>query len=158
ASYKTYNRSLDEPFPYTLRAGEHVRQRVTLTASEAAEAPGGSRPGPDALDLTAAGPFPTIAVGASTAPDPGPARPDPVSAHRHVELELTDPAWPAALERARLGARDLAVLIVSPVPADPAVLADVVARLEGADLRWMAIVDDVSHVSEPELVAALRAS
>lgn len=148
ASYKTYNRSLDEPFPYLVRAGERIRQRITLTAL----------PEVALLDLAPAGAVPTIAVGASTAPDPAPTPSDPVTAHRHVELELTDPAWPAALERARLGARDLSVMLVSPSPADPAVLEAVAQRLTGIALRWVAVVDDASHVSEPGLVAALRAA
>src|SRR5690625_4326313 len=129
ASYKTYNRSLDEPFPYPLASGEHIRQRITLTAlgppAPPSVSPTGAAPAaPTTLTMTPAGAFPagsvpTVAIGASTAPDPGPTTADPVAAHRHVELELTAPAWPAALERARHGARDLSVLLVSPSPPDP---------------------------------------
>jgi len=161
ASYKTYNRSLDEPFPYPLMAEEHIRQRITLTAlgplAPPSVSPTGAGPAASTtLTMTSAGSVPTVAIGASTAPDPGPTAADPVGAHRHVELELTDPAWPAALGRARHGARDLSVLLVSPSPPDPGVLEQVMRRMRGIDLRWVAVVDAVSHVSEPELVEALR--
>lgn len=209
ASYKTYNRSLDEPFPYTIAAGEHIHQRVVLTAGPrgadggdpARSDPAEARPapidparvgparigaadvrpdavrssdadadattaraqdtdasGPDVLHLIAAGEFPTIAVGASTAPDPGPTALDPIAAHRHVELELTDPAWPAALERALIGAEDLSLMLVSPSAVDRTAVAEVVRALGDVPLRWAAIVDAVSHVSEPALVEALRSA
>src|SRR5699024_4039145 len=80
----------------------------------------------------------------------------PVGAHRHVELARTYPAWPSALGRARHGARDLSVLLVSPSPPDPGVLEQVMRRMRGIDLRWVAVVDAISHVSDPELVEALR--
>jgi D-apionolactonase len=170
ASFKTYSRSLDEPFPYVVLAGERIRQRVVLTAGarppqdasldEPAPEPTASiAPDMTPLELTAAGPFPLIAIGASTAPSPGPAVPDPVAAHRHVELDLGDPVWPAALDRAQLGAEDLSVMLVSPEPADPTLLADAVgALIAGVPLRWVGITSAVSHVSEPGLVAALRAA
>src|SRR5690625_4424223 len=142
-------------------AEEHIRQRITLTAlgplAPPSVSPAGAGPAASTtLTMTSAGSVPTVAIGASTAPDPGPTAADPVGAHRHVELELTDPAWPAALGRARHGARDLSVLLVSPSPPDPGVLEQVMRRMRGIDLRWVAVVDAVSHVSEPELVEALR--
>ncbi|WP_114853127.1 hypothetical protein [Brachybacterium sp. YJGR34] len=168
ASYKTYSRPLAEPFPYTLAAGERAHQRVVLTAGDGpaggADAPRGDgraeepAPQPDVLTLTAAGTVPLIAVGASSAPDPAPATPDPVAAHAHVELDLRDPAWPAALGRARRGAEDLAVLLVSATPPDPAVLAEVAGALRDVPLRWAAIVDATSHVTEPGSARALRAA
>ncbi|WP_193105509.1 hypothetical protein [Brachybacterium sp. FME24] len=160
ASYKTYNRSLDEPFPYVLATGERILQRVVLTAG--APAPQDdllpdATPAVTALELTPGGPFPLIAVGASTAPSPGPSAPDPITSHRHVEIDLTDPAWPAALRRAQLGAEDLSVMLVSPDRVDPTLLSEAAGALTaGVPLRWVGITSAVSHVSEPALVTALR--
>ncbi|MGO1257677.1 MAG: hypothetical protein ACTMII_01900 [Brachybacterium sp.] len=190
ASYKTYNRSLDEPFPYTIAAGERILQQVVLTAdgptvsaemppdptrrsssspttssallgSAASDAPPERWPAAESertevLSLEAGGAFPDIVIGASTAPGSGPtwtgaARPD-----LHVELDLSDPAWPAALDRARREAGGLSVMLVSPSPADPAALQEVITALSDVPLRWVGIVDAASHVSEPDLVDALR--
>ncbi|MGP5610704.1 hypothetical protein ACTXON_07400 [Brachybacterium alimentarium] len=196
ASFKTYNRSLDEPFPYTLAAGETVRQQVILTAAgptgplapaqvpatvqaAAAGATGpaehaeptttasvtkstgapdaGTAASPTVLTLVPCGPFPTIAVGASTAPEPGPQRTGELRDVLHVELDLADPAWSAALERARREADGLSVMLVSPTPPETAVLRTVLGTLADVDLHRIGIVDASSHVSEPALVEALRA-
>ncbi|MFC7376492.1 MULTISPECIES: hypothetical protein [unclassified Brachybacterium] len=159
ASYKTYNRSLDRPFPYTLEPGERIRQRVTVVA-DASDSPTAPAPaGParvETLRLTASGSLPTIAIGAATAPGPGPKAHDPVAAHRHVELDLRDPSWPAALERALLGAEDLSVMVVSPSPPQRSHIERVAQGLTGAHVRWVGIVDTDSHVSDSQLVTALR--
>ena len=72
ASFKTYSRPLALPFPYSVAAGERVARRSRVgveTPTEAVDATaGGSHPAGEV------GPFPAIACGASTAPDPAPDR------------------------------------------------------------------------------------
>jgi hypothetical protein len=167
ASFKTYSRPLDLPFPYVLRTGERVRQRLELTAGAAVEE----------LTLHEDGAMPRIGAA-------------------HLDLELADPDWPtrleAALAQAHGAAEPLALWVVSPSPADPAALAELgrllgsapgagpddgVPRGDGAQpggaspddgpsphaaaprpaLRWAGIVDAERHVTTPELAAALRA-
>lgn len=159
ASFKIYNRSLDAPFPYTLEAGERVQQQVSLQVLAPASAP--QAPAEDAIALRRTGQeAPTIALGASTAPDPAGGVLGPTGdagGHRHVELDLRDPAWPAALRRAQDGAADLSVQLVAAAPA-PEDLAAVLAALAETPLRWIGVVDAGSHVSAPALVEALQAA
>jgi hypothetical protein len=148
ASYKTYSRPLDLPFPYTVAAGEHVRQSLALTAGSATPTNGGeaadAAPTQAAEELTwrRGGPVPAIGTG-------------------HLDLELADPDWPQRLDAALTGRDDLALWVVSPSPADPAVLAELGRRLtaavrDGTSFRFLGIADAARHVTTPELAAALR--
>lgn len=168
ASFKTYSRPLDLPFPYTLAVGEHVRQRLVLTAGAATSA---GSPAPSATAPIPAGTAREQAVG------PSEDSAEALTWHRggdmpaigtdHLDLELADPGWPQRLETA-LAATDgsLALWIVSPTPPDPSALAELGRRLAAAVgarateadavLRVVGIVDASRHVTTPELAAALR--
>lgn len=64
ASFKTYVRPLSLPWPYALKAGEEVRQRVTLSFAGAVPKQPGAAPGPVTVRLGgAAGRMPEIGAG-----------------------------------------------------------------------------------------------
>jgi hypothetical protein len=98
ASFKTYSRPLARPFPYRIGPGERVRQSVTIEA-RTSSGPIRSETGPARIALIAGGVFPSIAVGAATAPDPAPDPDDtkPVGSEVLVELDPGSPTWRAAL-------------------------------------------------------------
>lgn len=97
ASYKTYSRPLGLPFPYRIDAGGRIRQVVEVAARLIGSPQ--AIPDPDVVVLHSGCPFPEIAVGAATAPDPAPTI-DPIGAALLVELDLASSNWPAALHRA----------------------------------------------------------
>jgi len=163
ASFKTYSRPLDLPFPYRIDAGGRVRQRVRLEAADAGTP--ATRPSAEVptISLRPAGDFPRIGLGAATAPDSGPT-PAPVSetigSHVLVELDLADPSWPAALARAARGGLPLDVRIVLS-DDDPAAIDDAVQALRGVHpLRVTAFppTGPARHVSDADAVATLRAA
>ncbi|WP_162801585.1 hypothetical protein [Brachybacterium saurashtrense] len=169
ASYKTYSRPLDLPFPYTLAAGEHVGQSLVLTASPSADEVGASsQAAPASAAPSAAEPGPA----ADPAPVAEPAPGEELTWHRggavpaigtgHLNLELADPDWPQRLDTALEAHPDLALWIACPSPADPSALAELGRRLRaavagGARPRFVGIADAARHVTTPELDAALRA-
>jgi len=69
ASFKTYVRPLSKPWPFTLRAGETLRQSVTLTCAAGLAAPAvNARTAGQVLEVTLGqeiGPMPAIALGLS---------------------------------------------------------------------------------------------
>jgi D-apionolactonase len=154
ASFKTYGTPLALPFPVEVAPGDVVRQSVRIASS------GGTAPtpaaGPVMVDLVAGFRLPSIAAGASTAadadaPEPLPALPaDAVL----VELRAMDANWPAALERARRDAAGLP-LDVRIVVSDPAGLAGVLDAIAADRMVRLGVFDARTHVSEPELWAAL---
>ncbi len=168
ASYKTYSRPLDLPFPYDLAAGERVAQSVTVRAGGTPTADG-SR-GADRIELHAGGAFPEIVVGAASAPDPAPSAAD--AGALLLELDLSAPNRRAALARAAGTAAALDVRLIAPPAADApwgtkipgavsgtelaAALGSAVRELAGLPVRRVGVFDPVSHISEPALVAALR--
>lgn len=168
ASYKTYSRPLDLPFPYDLAAGERVAQSVTVRAGGTPTADG-SR-GADRIELHAGGAFPEIVVGAASAPEPAPSAAD--AGALLLELDLSAPNRRAALARAAGTAAALDVRLIAPPAADApwgtkipgavsgtelaAALGSAVRELAGLPVRRVGVFDPVSHISEPALVAALR--
>ena len=110
ASFKTYSRPLELPYPYALDAGERVEQSITIRVLGAGSVPP-SVDGAVELALVAAGPFPEVGVEASTAPDPVPA--SDVGSFRVVELDLATPNWRAALARAAADGVALDVRLVT---------------------------------------------
>ncbi|BAJ74974.1 hypothetical protein MTES_2010 [Microbacterium testaceum StLB037] len=152
ASFKTYSRPLELPFPYRLAAGSRVRQAVTLRATGAAEP---LATADDEVVLRPAGVVPALGVGAATAPDPAPP-PAPVGSFVRVELDLASPAWRAALDRATASGLPLDVRFVR---ASPRHLRAAVAPLRGLDVRTVgAFAGDgpEKHVSDATTVAGLR--
>jgi hypothetical protein len=150
ASFKTYSRPLDLPFPYRLEAGERVRQSITLTrdTADAAITPSSTA---DVVELHEAGAFPEVGVEASTAPDPVPA--SDAGAFRVVELNLTTPTWQAALTRAAADGLPLDVRLVT--DQDAAVLRTALDALSRHDMVRLAAFDAALHVSDHATVAAL---
>lgn len=171
ASFKTYSRPLDLPFPVTLAAGARVAQTVTVSARRTAFTPTAEVP-PAQTDVVAvitAGRFPEIAVGAATAADPAPERQGDDTAGALtvlVELDLGWAGWPAALARgARSGARlDVRLLL----PADPGARAATVdalghavaalARHEVARIGAFWRDGPAAQLADPDAVTLLRAA
>lgn len=166
ASYKTYSRPLDLPFPYEVAAHEQITQSLTLRVSGIApdnEAADDART-PTVIILTPGGPLPEFSLGASSAPDPQPALPTAaVPDTLVVELDVNSANWRAALERAASSGSALdARLVVSEVTTDPAVAIhsalEVLADAEdaGTTIQRIGIFSAESHLSTPALVNALR--
>ncbi|WP_206535604.1 hypothetical protein [Microbacterium sp. 4R-513] len=155
ASYKTYSRPLSLPFPYALAAGDHVRQSIAVrvTPRAAASIP----PDPDRIELTDAGAaFPAVVVGASSAPDPAPVL-SPVAPTLLVEIDLSAPSRHAALARAAASARPLDVRLVVD-PANPATIEEFVTRLVGLPVVRIGAFDPLTHVTDEDAAAAVRAA
>ena len=155
ASFKTYSRPLDLPFPYRVSAGGRVRQSVAVSvAGELAPAP----PASDTITLRPGGAFPEILLGAATAPDPAPPV-EPLGNGVLVELDLRVPSWRAALARAAGSAAPLDVRITG---IEDAAETDAAATaLRGLDVRRVgafASAGAAAHVSDADTVAALRAA
>jgi hypothetical protein len=154
ASYKTYSRPLGLPFPYPLAAGEHVRQSIAVRVRPVAEPLAGSDP--DRIVLTDAGvPFPRLVIGASTAPDPAPPAHEPIAETLLVELDLAAPSRHAALARAAASGRPLDVRLVFDRPE---ALREVVGQLSGVPVVRLGAFDPVTHVTDAEVAAAVRAA
>ena len=101
ASYKTYSRPLELPFPYAIAAGERVRQSVYIDVRDVARIHCDDRLRPASVCGWAARSF-EVASRRRHGAGPG-ARPPPVArpAAVLVELDLRTPNWRAALARAR---------------------------------------------------------
>ncbi|WP_439590847.1 hypothetical protein [Microbacterium sp.] len=158
ASYKTYSRPLDLPFPYDLAAGERVRQTVSVRARRTSETSTMDAT-PARTALQGGGAFPQIGVGAASAPDPAPAL-TPTASSVLVELDLASPNWRAALDRAAASGVPLDVRFVLDAES-PGALVDGVGALAGRDVLRVAAfhqVSDARHVSDREAVADLRAA
>lgn len=155
ASFKTYSRPLDLPFPYRLRAGDRVRQSVTVSVTGTlSPAP----PAPDTITLRPGGAFPEILVGAATAPDPAP-RIDAIGSGVLVELDLRTPSWRAALARAAASGAPLDVRLVG--VEDERQRDAAAAALRALDVHRVgafAASGAAAHVSDAATVDALRAA
>ncbi|SDG68064.1 hypothetical protein [Microbacterium sp. 77mftsu3.1] len=157
ASFKTYSRPLDLPFPYRLTAGTRVRQSVTVTVTGQMHAQEGTSD--TVIDLRPADAFPAVILGAASAPDPAP----PVRRVGQgvlVELDLATPTWPAALARARTAGLPVDVrFTVGEGAGAKKALRDAVAALRGIQLLRVAAFQasgPARHVSDGDAVAALR--
>ncbi|WP_246852728.1 hypothetical protein [Naasia sp. SYSU D00948] len=154
ASFKTYSTPLALPFPVLVPAGTELRQSLTLSARVVGPADPEPEPGLVVLE-DAARPFPSVSVGASTAPEPAPRLGIPPADALVVELDLTTANWRAALQRA---ARE-----AGPLPLDVRLVADEAARLaEAVDaladhrIARLGVYDATTHVTETPLLAGLR--
>ena len=155
ASFKTYSRPLDLPFPYRVSAGGRVRQSVAVSvAGKLAPAP----PASDTITLRPGGSFPEILLGAATAPDPAPPV-EPLGNGVLVELDLRTPSWRAALARAAGSAAPLDVRLTG--IEDAAETDAAAAALRGLDVRRVgafASAGAAAHVSDADTIGALRAA
>ncbi|MFB7251270.1 hypothetical protein [Microbacterium sp. NPDC056234] len=153
ASFKTYSRPLELPYPYRLAAGERVRQSIMIRVLGSGHEPSTAD---EPVALVEAGTVPAIGVEASTAPDPVPA--SDVGDFRVVELDLTTTNWRAALDRA---AADRVVLDVRLVTdgSEPA-LSEAARRLarylDEPGILQVTAFDATEHISDPRVVVALR--
>lgn len=152
ASFKTYSRPLALPYPYRVEAGERVQQSITIRAT------GGGTDAvaadDDVIDLHRGGVFPAVGVEASTAPDP--VATSDLGAFRVVELDLTTPAWPAALARAAADGRPLDVRLVTSGAAQE--LSAAAAAVRGFDMLRITSFDRDEHITTGPLLAAVRAA
>ena len=158
ASYKTYNRPLSLPFPYSVAAGEHITQSVHITAQADTDSHD-AEPCDAVIRLSGGGRFPSIGVAASSAPDPAPAF-APLGPELLVELDLASTNWHAALERAAATGQHLDVRLVLD-PEAPDEVARAVAALDGRPVVRIAAfhaVGDARHVSDAASTALLRSA
>lgn len=160
ASYKTYSRPLSLPFPYRLEAGERFWQQLVITVDKTDAAPGMSAPADrDVLELSPAGTFPAIGLGAATGPDPAPILP-PIGQFLLVELDLASPNWQAALGRAAASGLPLDVRLVIDETTRVSV-RDAVAALLGLPVMRVAAfraAGPAQHVSDASATDTLRAA
>jgi len=177
ASFKTYSRPLDLPFPYTVSAGEHVRQQLVLTAVPSTDEAGAAPSGAGSTLTPSADGSPTARAGAPEELIWQSGGTVPAIGTGHLDLELADPDWSQRLDAALSARRSgdgaassggaapsdtsLALWVVSSSPADPVVLAELGRRLaaavrDGASFRFLGIADAARHVTTPDLAAALR--
>lgn len=157
ASFKTYSRPLGLPFPYLLAAGEHVVQTVRVRARELTGAV--VETDADELVLRVAGIFPAVSVGASTAPEPAPARMGVVGSELLVELDLAAQNWPAALERAGQSGPPLDVRFVLTDDGTADTLAVAAAALSSHRVARVSAfwpTGPARHVSDAAAIALLR--
>jgi hypothetical protein len=163
ASFKTYSRPLALPFPYTVTAGETVRQSISFSSrrERARELPGSAT----SVTLIRTGrPVPELSLGASTTRDDTMTReyglplPDGLGAVV-VELDTRTNNWRAALQRAigEAGGLGLDVRIVAD---NPDAVAEAVAAVadSGAPVARLGVFAGTTHVSESALWGALAES
>jgi hypothetical protein len=157
ASYKTYSRPLEIPFPYAIAAGERVRQSVYIDVRDVAAST--ATTDSDLIRLRVGGPVFEAASGAATAPDPAPPTAGPRPAAVLVELDLRTPNWRAALARAAASGSPLDVRVIG--KADTA-LGELGAELaEAAEAPGIARIGAFEadlHVTDAAMLAALRAA
>lgn len=156
ASFKTYSRPLDLPFPYPVAAGQELRQSIEISVA--------GDPAPDhavssRIALVPSGAFPEILTCASSAPDPAPAIP-PIGDTLLVELDLAAPNWRRALHR--VPQRPLDVRLVLPQddedlsPVSVRALDAAVDALADREIRRIAAFSRQVHTARSVHVSALR--
>lgn len=157
ASYKTYNRPLALPFPYSVAAAEHVVQSVTVSVESLADQSGADLAvsGPSRIELLPAGKFAQIQVAASTAPGENPSL-TPVGDTVLVELDLESTNWQAALQRVAQTSKHLDVRAIvaaqlndSALAASLKSLAEALQELPQVRIARIAVFDTGTHVASP---------
>lgn len=155
ASYKTYSRPLAIPFPYSIAAGERVRQSVQIDVREVTAS--GSRLDPDLVRLAMGGPVFELGVGAASAPDPAPAERGPEPAAVLVELDLRTPSWPAALSRAAGSGALLDVRVIASAGAPFDALATALSEVAATPgIVRIGVFDAELHVTDAAVLTAMR--
>lgn len=148
ASYKTYNRPLELPFPYRVAAGEHVVQSVTVSVESLSDHSGVNSvgPGPVQIDLKPAGKFAQIQVAASTAPSENPSL-QPVGDTVLVELDLESTNWQAALQRVVQTSKQLDLRAITTDVSKLELLAAALKDLPQVRIARIAVFDASTHVA-----------
>lgn len=151
ASFKTYSRPLDRPFPYEIPAGGAVRQSITLAVTRRGDSEPPRHPASTPIRLVATGAaFPGIGVGAGPAsaapPQPGPGAPGLAAVL--VELDPASTSWRDDLARAaaEAGAAPLDVRLVTD---DPTALGEAAAALAGRPVARVGVFSRTTHVTGP---------
>ncbi|MDQ1530997.1 MAG: D-apionolactonase [Microbacteriaceae bacterium] len=155
ASYKTYSRPLDLPFPYTVEREHQVRQVLRIAVTGTAAPPVGPEPARIVLRSARAAP-PSIGVGAATAADPGPAAATAAD-HLLVELDLATANWRAALGRAAATGFPLDVRFILD-QADPDGMQTAVAALVALPVVRVSAfhaAGPAAHLSDAEAIERL---
>lgn len=153
ASFKTYSRPLSLPYPYLLAAAERVNQSITVSVADDAPAVEPGPPCTEILELSGPTTMPAVGVEISTIPDP--VRASTAGAFRVVELDLTTPTWPAALDRAARDGLPLDVRLVT--DGHPDALAAAAHSLRDLDLLRVTPFDKALHVSDSSTVDRVSA-
>jgi hypothetical protein len=152
ASYKTYSTPLAIPYPVRVAAGEKVTQAIELRSVRVA--PHVPSPISSVVRLVRAQRrIPSFGLTASTAPDPLPAH-EAVGDFLLVELEASQPNWPAALARAVAEADGLP-LDVRIAATEPAQVRPVIDALQSVPVVRVGVFSRDTHVTEPDLWTAL---
>jgi len=105
ASFKTYSRPLEMPFPYKVRKGETIQQKVTLHVSGYQGNYPSNKPGLQFRLSTFRLDMPQIGISKSSrSAILGPEESEVIGgipfSHYRVEVRFTDPAWPQYLDEA----------------------------------------------------------
>ena len=150
ASYKTYSRPLELPFPYDLADGERVAQSIVFRAAGTAERADADAPVVHLVDAGRA--VPAVLVAAATAPADGAAHPVAAASAVLVEFEADAPNAAAVLERASASGLPLDVRIVA---GSAEQVAGAVALAAPHRPVRLGVFDAATHVSEAPLHAAL---
>jgi len=169
ATFKTYSTPLEIPFPVEVKAGDRVRQSVTLTLRGRPPESAGSRDR-DAIVLTVGGPagaMPRIGLGTASHGAPLSAREVErlrrlSLSHIRAELDLAGPAWQSALARAAGEARSVgaaieaAVFVSGAADAGLGLLAKEIERL-GAPIGSFLVFSAAEKCTPADLVRLARA-
>jgi hypothetical protein len=168
ASFKTYCRPLDLPFPFAVPVGSTIEQAVEIRVEQAGPRIAAMvEPAGVAIDLEpAAGPFPAVGVGLG--PDPVLPGSDLSAAvarlaprHLRVDLRLSRPDWARSLRGADELATaadagiELAVHLDAAADEDLAALATAVARL-ASPLARVLVFQPGAKCTPPGFAAAVR--
>lgn len=143
ASFKTYSRPLDLPFPFQVAKGEIIKQQARLIVS------GKAHKAPDnqvAISLDQTITAPEIQLALSNAKDPE-SNFEAVGQAVLVELDLASTNWQAVARRAARSALpiDLRLIVSNKTSAQDLVAA--IESLGTGRLRRIAAFDSLSHVS-----------
>ncbi|MCI9887484.1 hypothetical protein JT358_03270 [Micrococcales bacterium 31B] len=176
ASYKTYCRPLELPFPYLLQPGEALAQSVTVRVSGTPNAPSlAATPACHTLRLLDSGRFPDITT--SVGPFDIPSAPEIADAPwlassdtLLIEPNLALPGWVDLVRAAVASGKALDVRLVLPEEPESHDAADglgatneaaldaCVAELKPARLVRIAVFSPHTHTTRPGPTAALRES
>jgi D-apionolactonase len=155
ASYKVYSRPLSLPFPYPLAVGEQITQKLLITVdSEGATEAQAKQKNDDKVLLKPAGIFPSIQLGASSAPTvtggnfdtnaPGAGLPV------LVEVDLNTQNWKAALERAAKNSSGIDLRVICDAGVTASTLNELLDSIASLNILRIAIFDSGLHVSTGE--------
>lgn len=152
ASYKIYSRPLSLPFPYSVAQGENIIQKLVITAETlgAIEPEAGQRQ-ENRIQLQPAGIFPSIQLGAASAPDVASGNFQKASTVGRfpvlVEVDLNTPNWKAALDRATHNSAGIDLRVICGADSTEEDFHELLDAIVSLDILRIAVFDSDSHVS-----------